>query len=64
MYNVNTEIKLDANKLTAGTIVELFSKYDPTTKVVVTGEDYCYIMVEEDGSVINIDVIEADSINN
>lgn len=64
MYNTDTEIKLENEELTAGKIAEVFSKMDPSTKVVVTGENYCYIMTEEDGSIVNIDVLEADSINN
>ena len=64
MYNLDTEIKLEGEELTAGKLVEIFSKMDPSTEVSITGENYCYIMTEEDGSVVNIDVIDADSINN
>jgi hypothetical protein len=64
MYNTDTEIKLEGEELTAGKLVEIFSNMNPSTEVVITGENYCYIMTEEDGSVVNIDVIDADSINN
>ena len=63
MYNTNTEIKFKNNELTVGKMIEILSKMDPSTKVLITGDNCCYIMKDEDKNIINIDVVDADSIN-
>jgi hypothetical protein len=45
---------------TVGDLKELLKDISDETKIVVTGDDYCWFHVEEDGSVICLDVEELD----
>lgn len=64
MYNLENEITIEEDTLTVGTLINALSKFNSNTPLCITGENYCYIMEEEDGSVVNIDVLDADTINN
>ena len=63
MYNTDTEIKFKNNELTVGKLIETLSKMDSSTKVLITGDNCCYIMKDKNKNIINIDVVDADSIN-
>lgn len=45
---------------TVGELRELLKNIPDNTKIVVTGDDYCWFHIEEDGSVICLDVEELD----
>lgn len=63
MYNHNLSKEYGPNELTIGTLFEELSKYPMDTVVAITGEtNYLYIMVEEDMSVVNLDVVSSESL--
>ena len=45
---------------TVGDLKELLKDITDETQIVVTGDDYCWFHIEEDGSVICLDVEELD----
>jgi hypothetical protein len=45
---------------TVGELKELLKNIPDETQVMVTGDDYCWLHVEEDGSVVCFDVEELD----
>ena len=45
---------------TVGDLKELLKNIPDETQIVVTGDDYCWFHIEEDGSVICLDVEELD----
>ena len=45
---------------TVGDLKELLKDIPDETQIVVTGDDYCWFHIEEDGSVICLDVEELD----
>ena len=45
---------------TVGDLKELLKNIPDETQVVVTGDDYCWFHIEQDGSVICLDVEELD----
>ena len=47
---------------TVGDLKELLKNIPDETKVVVTGDDYCWFHIEQDGSVICLDVEELDDV--
>lgn len=49
---------------TVGDLKELLKNIPDETKVVVTGDDYCWFHIEQDGSVICLDVEELDDAYN
>lgn len=49
---------------TVGDLKELLKNIPDETKIVVTGDDYCWFHIEQDGSVICLDVEELDDAYN
>ena len=45
---------------TVGDLKELLKNIPDETQIVVTGDDYCWFHIEQDGSVICLDVEELD----
>ena len=45
---------------TVGELKELLKNIPDETQIVVTGDDYCWFHIEQDGSVICLDVEELD----
>lgn len=45
---------------TVGDLKELLNNIPDETQIVVTGDDYCWFHIEEDGSVICLDIEELD----
>lgn len=63
MYNHNLSKKYGPNELTVGTLIDELSNYPMDTVIAITGEtDYTYLMVEEDNSIINLDVVSSESL--
>jgi hypothetical protein len=56
MYDITKKKKFS----TVGDLKELLKDIPDETKIVVTGDDYCWFHIEEDGSVICLDVEELD----
>lgn len=56
MYDITKKKKFS----TVGDLKELLKNIPDETKIVVTGDDYCWFHIEEDGSVICLDVEELD----
>lgn len=51
MYNINKRKQFE----TVGDLKKLFSSISDETKIVITGDDYCWFHIEEDESVICLD---------
>ena len=49
---------------TVGDLKELLKNIPDETKIVVTGDDYCWFHIEQDGRVIRLDVEELDDAYN
>jgi hypothetical protein len=47
---------------TVGDLKELLKNIPDETQIVVTGDDYCWFHIEQDGSVICLDVEELDDV--
>ena len=60
MYDVTKRKQFE----TVGDLKELLKNIPDETKVVVTGDDYCWFHIEQDGSVICLDVEELDDAYN
>lgn len=43
------------SELTVGQLVDILQGLPQDTSIVICGDDYCYIHVESDGSVVNLD---------
>ena len=56
MYNINRRKKFN----TVGDLKELLKDIPSETKIVITGDDYCWFHIEEDESVICLDCEELD----
>lgn len=63
MYNHNLSKSYGPNELTIGALIKELANYPMDTVVAITGEtDYLYIMVEEDMSIVNLDVVSSESL--
>ena len=47
---------------TVGDLKKLLENISDETQIVVTGDDYCWFHIEQDGSVICLDVEELDDV--
>ena len=56
MYDINKR----KNFNTVGDLKKLLASIPDETKVVVCGDDYCWFHIEEDGSVICLDMEDLD----
>lgn len=56
MYDITKRKQFD----TVGDLKELLKDLSDNTKIVVTGDDYCWFHIEEDGSVVCLDVEDLD----
>lgn len=56
MYDITKRKKFN----TVGDLKELLKDIPDETQIVVTGDDYCWFHIEQDGSVICLDVEELD----
>lgn len=56
MYDITKKKQFE----TVGDLKELLKNIPDETKIVVTGDDYCWFHIEKDGSVICLDVEELD----
>lgn len=56
MYDITKKKQFE----TVGDLKELLKDIPDETKIVVTGDDYCWFHIEQDGSVICLDVEELD----
>lgn len=43
------------SELTVGQLVDILQGLPQDAQIVICGDDYCYIHVESDGSVVNLD---------
>ena len=43
------------SELTVGQLVDILQGLPQDAEIVICGDDYCYIHVESDGSVVNLD---------
>ena len=43
------------SELSVGQLVDILQGLPQDAKIVICGDDYCYIHVESDGSVVNLD---------
>lgn len=53
MYDVNRRVFLP--NTTVKQLIEKLNNYPPKAKIAICGDSYCYIHVEQDGLVVNID---------
>lgn len=56
MYNINKRKQFD----TVGDLKKLLAEVPDQTKMVITGDDYCWFHIEEDESVVCLDCEELD----
>ena len=56
MYDITKRKQFD----NVGELKELLKNIPDDTKVVVTGDDYCWFHIEEDGSVVCLDCEDLD----
>ena len=56
MYNINKRKQFD----NVGDLKKLLEKLPDETKVVICGDDYCWFHIEEDGSVVCLDMEDLD----
>ena len=56
MYNINKRKQFK----TVGDLKKLLANISNETKIVITGDDYCWFHIEEDESVICLDCEELD----
>jgi hypothetical protein len=56
MYNINRRKQFD----TVGDLKKLLAELPNETKVVICGDDYCWFHIEEDESVICLDMEDLD----
>ena len=56
MYNINKRKQFN----TVGDLKELLKDIPSETKIVITGDDYCWFHVEKDGSVVCLDCEDLD----
>ena len=56
MYDITRRKQFD----TVGDLKELLKNVSDDTKIVVTGDDYCWFHIEEDNTVVCLDVEELD----
>lgn len=53
MYDVNRRVFLP--NTTVKQLIEKLNNYPPEAKIAICGDSYCYIHVEQDDLVVNID---------
>jgi len=53
MYDKNQ--KQSYSEITVGQLVEILKALPEDAQIFISGDDYCFIHVESDGSVVNLD---------
>ena len=53
MYDKNQ--KQSYSEITVGQLVEILKALPEDAQIFICGDDYCFIHVESDGSVVNLD---------
>lgn len=53
MYDKNQ--KQSYSEITVGQLVEILKTLPEDAQILICGDDYCFIHVEYDGSVVNLD---------
>jgi hypothetical protein len=56
MYNINKRVSFE----TAGDLKELLAEVPDETKIVICGDDNCWFHIEEDKSVVCLDMEDLD----